>query len=574
MTSSGRRVVQTVAGLLFALLGAPGSPQADHGLDYDLILRGGTLYRGGFEMAGPGDVAILGDRIAAVGEVHGKALREIDVSGLVVAPGFIDLHTHTDEIYRVAGRLPLPGAIRANRNYLTQGVTTIVTGNCGSGFATPEAIEGWLERVDRMPFGSNVIHLIPHGQLRLEAMGGAQGNRTDPHPSPDEMALMKEWVDRGMQAGAWGMATGLEYDPGARSGTLELVELNRVVAEHGGVYASHTRHEGPEPASTIASYAEAITIGEQTGTPVHISHIKLAGRAVHGMTAQVIALVEAARARGVAVTADQYPYPAGSTTLAMSAPVAMRDGSSVLDEYCEGEGRQALHEGVARFLRDETPAEGLLVSVYPWRWWWQGKTVAQLAEERGEDPVDVAVGLACGRAGAGIYFSQNEDDVRAFMRREWVATASDGVAIVDFIGRWAHPRLYGTFPRKLRRYVFDEGWIELAFALRSMTELPAQAFGIPDRGRLEPGAFADVVAFDPDRIRDVATFEHSGRHSQGVEYLVVNGVLSLYEGRVTDHRGGRALRHATPGEGSPGSPEQSATPHRSESPSHAEPNHH
>jgi N-acyl-D-aspartate/D-glutamate deacylase len=357
---------------------------------------------------------------------------------------------------------------------------------------------------------------------------------------------MKELLDAGMSAGAWGLSTGLEYDPGARANTEELVELTRVVAGHDGIYASHTRHEGPVPERMLASYGEAIEIGERAGARVQISHLKLAGRRVHGMAAQVIEMIEGARARGVRVTADQYPYIAGSTTLTMPVPVEMRDGSKVLPRYCRGPGREDLRAGVASFLREETPPEGLLVSLHPWKWWLQGKTVAEIASERGDDPVEVTVDLVCSRwPGAAIYFSQNEADVREFMQRPWVATASDGSAIFNLVGRWLHPRLYGTFPRKIRRYVYDEELISLPFALRSMTELPAEIFEIPERGGLAPGYFADVVAFRPERLRDVATFEHSGRYSEGVEYLVVNGVLSIDAGEYTGDRGGRGLRHVS-----------------------------
>jgi len=530
----------------FPLLLGLGAESASAEFAYDLALRGGTLYLGGREMAGDGDLAIAGDRIAAVGEAPGSARREIDATGLVIAPGFIDLHSHTDEIYRIARWMPLPGSVHANLNFLFQGVTTIASGNCGSGFADPEGVRNWLARVDAMPFGSNVIHLVPHGALRLQVMGEAQADRADPRPTPDEMRRMKELLDGGMRAGAWGISTGLEYDPGARAETDELVELTRVVARRGGIYASHTRHEGPLPEKMLASYGEVIEIGERAGARVHISHIKVSGRRVHGMADQVIALIEAARERGVRVTADQYPYTAGSTTLTMPAPPEMRDGSDVLPRYCEGAGREELRARVSFFLAEETPPEGLLVSIYPWKWWLQGKTVAEIAAERGEDPVEVTVDLACGRwPGAGIYFSQSAADVRELMQRPWVATASDGAAIFELLGRWAHPRLYGTFPRKIRRYVYEEELISLPFALRSMTELPAEIFEIPERGRLAPGYYADVVAFRPEALRDVATYEHSGRYSEGVEYLVVNGVLSIDGGEYTGDRGGRALRHAS-----------------------------
>ena len=513
-------------------------------LAYDVALRRARLYRGGVEVGGVGDVAVRGDRIVAVGEAPGRARREIDASGLVVAPGFIDLHTHTDEVFRRFGWLPLlPGRLAGHANYLTQGVTTVVTGNCGSGFATPEEIAAWLSEVDETPFGPNVIHLVPQGQLRLHVMGGAQADRPDPAATPEEMARMKVLLDGGMRAGAWGMSTGLEYDPGARTGTDELVELMQVVARHGGVYASHTRHEGPDPEQTLASYAEAIEIGERSGAPAHISHIKLSGPPVHGLAGGVVELVTAARARGVRVSADQYPYAAGSTTLSIVAPPEMRDGTAVLDRYCEGEGRAALRAGVAERLSVEFPPEAIQISVYPWRWWLQGRRLSEIAAERGADPVDVAMELACGWIGLGIFHNQDEADIRRFMAQDWVATASDGTASLGIVGRVIHPRAYGTFPRKIRRYAIDEGVVTVGQALRSMTELPASAFEIPGRGRLEPGAWADVVAFDPASLRDVATYERSGRASLGVEYLLVNGVLAIEAGELTGRRGGRALRH-------------------------------
>jgi N-acyl-D-aspartate/D-glutamate deacylase len=307
------------------------------------------------------------------------------------------------------------------------------------------------------------------------------------------------------------------------------------------VYASHTRHEGPDPEKTLASYAEAIEVGERAGVPVQISHIKASGRRVHGLAPRVVSLVEAARARGVGVYADQYPYTASSTGLSQVAPAEMREGVRVQARYCQGD-RAELRAAVATSLADEMPPESIQVSTYPWRWWLQGRTVAEIAAERGEAPVEVAMDLACGWPGAAIYHVLDEADVRAFMQRDWVATASDGLAVAWPLAGFVHPRSFGTFPRKLRRYALDEAVVTLAFALRSMTELPAQAFGLADRGRLAPGAFADVVVFDPARIRDRASFDVPDRESEGVELVLVNGVVALEGGRPTGARAGRALR--------------------------------
>lgn len=529
---------------LLLLAAAPGRTAVE-AFEYDVALRGGTLYRGGLELTATGDVAVRGDRIVAVGEAPGRARKEIDATGHIVAPGFIDLHNHTDEGFGWLGPLPLPTSGAEIRNFLTQGVTTIVTGNCGGGPDTPEEVAAWLRRVDETPFGTNVIHLVPHGDLRRTVMGEAQGERADPAPTPAELERMETLLDASLREGAWGLSSGLEYDPGARATTAELVALAGVAARHGGVYASHTRHEGPDPELTLASYAEAVEIGEKAGLTVQISHIKASGKPVHGLSQQIIGIVESARARGVRVFADQYPYAASNTALSQVVPAALRDGRKVLPRHCDEPGRASLRKAVAETMATEMPAESILVTTYPWRFWLQGKTVAAIATERGADPVDVAMDLACGPVGFGTYFTQSEEDVRNFMSRDWVATASDGLGVFWPLGKLTHPRVHGTFPRKLRHYALDEKVVTLPFALRSMTELPAEIFRIPDRGRLAVGSYADVVAFDPERIRDVATYEVPGVESVGIETLVVNGVVAIDEGEVTGLRGGRALRHGT-----------------------------
>lgn len=520
---------------------AVGFAVSDERFEYDIAIRGGSLYLGGLDMGPVGDVAIVGDKITAVGEVKGRARREINAAGMIVSPGFIDVHTHTDLPFLYLGSFPLTRSLRANPNYITQGVSTIVTGNCGSGFTTESGLVKWMEKIDKMPFGSNVIHLIPHGELRMAAMGAGQGNRADPKPTAAEMQKMKSILEAGLLAGAWGMSTGLEYDPGARSDIGELVEINSVTAKYGGIYTSHIRNEGPDPDSLLAAISEAITVGERTGTRVEISHIKCSGIKAQGSSGKVIEMIEAARSRGVKVWADQYPYIAGSTTLSYLVPVKYRDGTRILPQYCTDEGRKQLYPEVAKVLEEESPPDKVMISMYPWKPWLQGKTIADIAKSRGEDPVKTAVDMACGPIGTGIYFTQNEDDLKNFMRKDWVATGSDGWVFMKLMGK-AHPRVFGTFPRKIRRYAIDRKIITLPFALRSMTELPAEIFDIPNRGKLAAGNFADVVVFNPATIQDNATFEKPNQPSQGIEFLLVNGVVTIENGKITGSRGGKMLK--------------------------------
>jgi N-acyl-D-amino-acid deacylase len=507
--------------------------------DYDLAIKGGTLYLGGKTMGGVGDIAVKDDKIVAVGNVSGTARKEIDASGMIVSPGFIDLHTHSDAPFKYP--IPMPGSVKANMNYITQGVTTVVAGNCGYGVSKKEDIKKWLDKIDSMPFGSNLIHLVPHGDIRFAAMGEAQADREDPRPTPEELEKMKELLRQGLEAGAWGLSTGLEYDPGARSDTKELIELSKVVAEFGGVYTTHMRHEGPDPEQYIASFAEAIAVGTHSGAAVQISHIKSAGKGVHGMSGKVIAMVEEARQKGVKIHADQYPYPAGSTTLSYMVPVEYRDGNKVLDRYCTEEGRKIIRSGVINNLETQFSPEQVLISLYPWKPWLQGKTLAEISSDRGEDPTDVAIDLSCGMIGMGIYFSMTDEDINNFMKQDWVTTGSDGSVFIKALG-FAHPRFYGTFPRKIRRYVYEQKVITLGEALYSMTELPAHSFNIPKRGSLKKDYYADIVVFNPKTIQDFATFEKPTQYSEGIEHLVVNGTLTIKDGKYTGKRGGRALR--------------------------------
>jgi N-acyl-D-aspartate/D-glutamate deacylase len=505
--------------------------------DADLLIRGGTLVDGTGGAARRADVAIRGDRIVAVGDLGDtKAARVIDAAGLVVAPGFIDLHTHSDSGITAE-------ATRANRNYLTQGVTTIVTGNCGGG---PTDVAAMFATIDEHRAGTNVIHLIPHGSLRAKVVG--QENRP---ATPDELAEMKELVAREMKAGTWGMSTGLIYTPGCFAPTDELVELARVVAEHGGIYASHIRGEGDD--TLISSITEAIRIGREAKLPVHISHLKASGRAAWGMMPRACRLIEDARAAGAAVTADQYPYTASSTSLAaMIVPAADREGGGdeLAKRLADPSRGPALRDRITRELAERGGADTIRIASFAKNRSWQGKSLAEIAAAESRPAHEVAIEILERGGASAVSFSMSEDDVRLAMHKPYVATASDGSARVpdDTV---PHPRSYGCFSRKIGRYAIADKVVSLEHAVRSASGLPADILRLPDRGYVRPGYFADLVIFDPAEFRDVATFDKPHQYSTGIRFAFVAGRAAIDAGEFTGTLNGSALRLAPRGTAEP-----------------------
>jgi N-acyl-D-aspartate/D-glutamate deacylase len=496
----------------------------------DFVIRGVTIFDGTRQPGRKGDIAIKGDRITAVGSfaVGGKP-REIDGTGLYAAPGFIDLHTHCDggstSVTTEAGR--------QNLCYLTQGVTTVVTGNCGSG---PVDVAAFFTALGKNGVGTNVIHLAPHNAVRSKAMGNA--NRA---PNAAELADMEGLVDRAMKDGAWGLSTGLIYNPGTFAKTDEIVALAKVAAKHGGFYASHIRSEG---GGLLDAIEEALAVGRSAGLPVHISHIKASGRASWGKSADAIALVAAARAKGQVVTADQYPYTASSTSLAATlVPARFREGTPAdyqarLSDPDQG---AAIRKAVTAALGPDD-GERIRVAQYKPNTAWNGMSIAKIAAKEKKTPTEVVIEIERKGGASVVNFGMDEEDVRLYMKQPWVATASDGSSQSpgDSV---PHPRSYGTFPRKLGRYAIADGVVSPEFAVRSASGLPADILRLKDRGYLKPGQFADVVVFDPKTYRDVATFDKPHQYSTGVRYLFVNGVTVIDGGEFTKRLAGRVLRH-------------------------------
>ena len=494
-----------------------------HAQELDLIVRGGSLIDGSGAPAVRADIGIKADRIVFVGASKGHtAKRTIDANGLIVTPGFIDPHTHT------ADDLSSPARSR-NDAYLMQGVTTVVTGNDGS---SPKNIGDTLATWTRQGIGTNAALFIGQGTVRSEVIG-----MTDAKPTPEQIGTMKALVDTAMNEGAIGLSTGLYYAPGSYSSTEEVIELARVAGQHGGLYDTHMRDESSYNIGLQGAVKETIRIGEEGHIPVMISHIKTLGADVWGQSADVIDIIDKARARGVKITASQYPYTASGTSVS----------ASLVPRWAEAGGHEALlknlsdpaqHERLVaemtRNLERRGGAETLLMTSTKDKTI-LGKTLAAIATERKVSPVDAAIEIVRNGDAGVASFNMKESDIEAFMKQDWMMTCSDGSD--------GHPRKYGTFPRKIHTYVFERHVVPLEFAIRSSTSLTAQTLGLKDRGLLKPGYFADVLVFDPRTFNEKATYEAPTELATGVHYLLVNGKLAIDQEKLTSALAGRALTH-------------------------------
>lgn len=496
-------------------------------VDADIVLKGGTIHDGSGGPAVVGDVAIKGDRIVAVGtfEVAGKPTI-LDAKGLIVAPGFIDLHSHSD--------FPLlRKGTRANLSFTYQGTTTVITGNCGSG---PVDVAGHFQALEKNGIGTNVIHLMPHNAIRRDVMKNA--NRA---PSATEQEKMEALVDKGMKDGAWGLATGLIYNPGTYAKTEEIIGLAKVSARHGGLYASHIRDEG---ALVLDALEEALRIGREAKLPVHISHLKASGKNAWGKSADIIALLAKARKAGQVVTADQYPYEASSTSLSATViPARWREGEAAdfQKRLADPDLGPTIRKAIDASLGNRDDGARIRIARYATKPEWQGKDLAAIAKAEKKTPLEIVLEIEKNGGAQIVNFSMSMEDVQFIMKQPFVATASDGSSQSpgDSV---PHPRSYGTFPRKIGRYALSEGLLSVEQAIRSATGLPADILGLKDRGYLKAGTYADVVVFDPTTFRDTATYDKPHQYATGVRYLFVNGEQAIAGGKHTEKLAGRPLR--------------------------------
>jgi N-acyl-D-aspartate/D-glutamate deacylase len=526
---------------------------------YDLVIRGGRVVDGTGNPWRLGDVAIRGDRIVALGRIPAaETKKEIDARGLVVAPGFIDMHSHSDFLLLEDGNAP---------SKIRQGVTTEVLGEGSSAgpyrgpmrAAEPDGrstrfatLASYLDTVQRSGIAVNVASYVGLDNLWQSVMG-----RSFDRPTPEQLAAMQQLLDESLRDGAFGLSTMLAMPPGSLATTEDLVELCQVVARHGGIYSTHNRNEGTQ---VLEAVREAITIGERAGVPVDVIHLKIADQQLWGRMKEVIALIEAARQRGVNVQANVYPYTRGNNNLASIIPPWAHEGgtSKMLERLQDPAQRprlkQDIRSGLPGWYNHYTAIGGdwsrMLISG---KGTFEGLTMDRVlalkhaGKSPEPDPLDTLCDILIEHGGSvpTVYEHHTEPDMNLALLQPWCSIGSDGsaYAIEGPLRRGnPHPRNFGTFPRVLGVYVRERGLLRLEDAIRKMTSLNATKLGITDRGVLRPGSYADVTVFDPQRVIDHSTYERPFQYSEGIEYVVVNGSLVLEKGEPTGAKPGRALR--------------------------------
>ena len=540
---------------------------------FDILIKNGKIVDGTGNPWFYADIGIRGDTIVEIGDLSGKiASKTIDAKGMVVSPGFIDIHTHCDD-----EGWDKPES-KANLNYLIQGVTTVVTGNCGHSVSLK--VEKTKKKWEEQGIGTNDIFLVGHGTIRKAVMGEEPRQVTK-----EEMEKMKDILRQSMEEGAWGMSTGLEYIPGRYASTEEIIELTKVVGEYGGVYASHQRNEfGRVPEAT----QETIQIAEETGVRADISHLKVCRKDYWGVMKEAVDLINEARSKGIYITADMYPYHyAGGGRI---LPIARNAGwapfhlpedmepfaeirekmkdrkltdaqreklkEKYVEELEKALADQSKREQIKKSVLEGEPYKPSSVALAGWDSYLVtvaeknthliGKILSDIAEEQNRDPFDVAADLVIDEPDLYVACGvMSKDDMEYAMKQDWLMFCSDGGAFPivkeNDPPKMGHPRAFGSQSRVLRKYVREEKVLTLENAIRKMTSLPASFLQIRDRGLLVKGYKADIVIFDPETIRDNATPSDTHQYSTGTKYVIVNGKISIENGEYEGALNGKLL---------------------------------
>lgn len=500
-------------------------------IEYDIVIQNGTVYDGNGGEPISSDVGIIGSEIITIGNLsQAKSKTVIDANGLAVTPGFIDMHAHLDPILN----LPL------GESAVRQGITTSLGGPDGS---SPWPIAQHLDTLESIGIGMNVAYLVGHNTVRRNVL-----NLENRAPTEAELLLMASQIRQGMEEGAFGISTGLKYVPGSFSNVDEVIELSKQASAAGGIYTSHLREEG---LGLFPAVQEAITISREADIPVILTHHKVIGQPMWGKSVQTLAMVDSARALGLDIKMDQYPYAASYTSISVVIPGWARAGGN--DAFRERvadpvERAKIKKEIEYNLLTDRGGGDLSRVQFARVRWMpeLEGKTLKDWAAMRGLEPTlsngaDLVIEAQVNGGASCVFHAMNEEDVERIMQHPMTMIASDGRLVEPGNGH-PHPRWYGTFPRVLGRYVRERGTLTLPQAIYKMTKLPATSLGLEDRGWLEEGMKADIVIFDPEKVIDKATFEEPHQYSEGIHYVIVNGQQAVKEGEFQGLRAGKVLR--------------------------------
>jgi len=493
-------------------------------IEADILIQNGIVYNGIDTISSSASVAIKNDKIVFVGDdklVNITAKKIIDVNGMIVSPGFIDPHTHADRELKLAEK-------SHNKPFLFQGITTVVVGNDGDSYYPSSK---FIEIYTKNGIGTNAVLLVGHGTVRKQVLG-----RSDKTASPENILKMQTIVQQEMDAGAFGISTGLFYAPGSYSNSTEVIALAKTVAKNNGVYDTHLRDESSYTVGLIPAIEEAIEIGRQAKLPIHISHIKCLGVDVWNQSKAIVKLIEDAQKEGINVTANQYPYEASATGLKAAVVPRWAESGGMDSLFIRYKNinlrKNILEETRKNIIRRGGPEKLLIVkSKEPS---FVGKNLLEVANILNMTPESAVYrALKTGYIRVAS-FNMNPKDIHRFMQQKWVVTGSDG--------NTGHPRKYGSFPRKYHKYVQQEKIIDLATFINGSTSKTAEIFRIPKRGKLKKGYFADIIIFNPNTFQDIANYSNAFQLSKGLEYSIINGGISIDKGEFTKQLNGRVLK--------------------------------